>query len=110
MSGYAIYQTFVIGLVLLFYGIPVTNIVKLSPYYSFALGTFFGLLSLLGILWKKKHPIQTLEISIALRPARLKVYNEIDGFLEFCSVYWTKYCQRMVNGTDDLMCGFGKRV
>lgn len=39
----------------------------------------------------------------ALRPSRLKVYNEIRDFLHFCTCYWTHYRQGMVKGTNDLM-------
>ena len=40
---------------------------------------------------------------VVMRPARLKVRNEVKSFLHFCSTYWTMHCQGMVKGSNDLI-------
>ena len=46
---------------------------------------------------------EKVEIKIALREPRLNARNEADSFLHFCSTYWTKYLNNMVQGTGELM-------
>ncbi len=54
--------------------------------------------------WKgNKKPDEILRIKIALREPRLNARNETDSFLHFCSTYWTKYLNNMVQGTAELM-------
>lgn len=40
---------------------------------------------------------------VVLRPARLKIRNEVKNFLHYCSIYWTMQCQDMVKGSNDLV-------
>jgi len=40
---------------------------------------------------------------VVMRPARLKVCNQVKSFLRFCSTYWTMDCQGMVKGSNHLI-------
>lgn len=51
----------------------------------------------------KKTQEKTFKIKSTLLTPRLNVKNETDNFLHFCSIYWTKYLQNMVQGTNELM-------
>ena len=51
---------------------------------------------------KKKKEHKSAE-KVFLHPSRKKVYNATRDFLHFCTTYWTKHCQGMVKGTNDLM-------
>jgi hypothetical protein len=54
--------------------------------------------------WKgNKKQDEILRIKIALREPRLNARNETDSFMHFCSTYWTKYLNNMVQGTGELM-------
>lgn len=52
---------------------------------------------------KGRPPKKENQNKVVMRPARLKVRNEVKSFLHFCSTYWTMHCQGMVKGSNDLI-------
>ena len=77
MSGYAIYQTIVIGFIFVFCGVGVTNMMGLRPEYSFAIALFFLVLSLMGVVWKNKQ----IKVN---RGSLKKIRNATFEFIDFC--------------------------
>ncbi|MFC1869363.1 hypothetical protein ACFL0H_14690 [Thermodesulfobacteriota bacterium] len=55
-------------------------------------------------LWNKSNKLhgKTLKIKRTLLNPRKNAKNEIVRFLEYCCQYWTLYCRKAVDGTNDL--------
>lgn len=98
-----------LGVALIMYGLAVYQVI--SPSTAIACGLIIILTSVwIGI--RERRYKRTATVS-ALRLARLRVCNETKDFLHFCSIYWTKHCQGMVSGTNDLVArihGFEKSL
>ena len=105
MNKSGLYQTIAITGGFFAYSLVFVQMNILTPIECFYFGTAFILLAVLRNRIEsrinKKKKILTGEL--VLRPSRLRVYNKTRDFLHFCTTYWTKHCQGMVKGTNDLM-------
>ena len=101
----ALYQTITVSSGFFVYSLGFIQMNILTPIECFYFGTTFILLAVLRnrIESRTNKNKQILAVELTLRPSRLNVYNETRDFLHFCIGYWTKHCQGMVNGTNDLM-------
>jgi len=69
------------------------------------LASIGGIIMLLTVWFGYRYSLKELGLKEkkVLRPSRLNIYNETIDFLHFCTKYWTKHCQGMIKGTNDLI-------